>query len=547
MKPEPGVYPREKPRTTESHAEILVYESLKAHLPAGWYAWHSLRLRENDGIFGEGDFVVADPDRGLLAVEVKGGNVEQRDGRWFQNGHAMHPDPRTQGNEFVRKLISRLERDACAPSAYGVATCFPDVSFDAPPDQDDLSRTIIGKQDLPWLDERLKSLMEHALPRSRRPRGRWIDHLHKIWGETWIPKLGLGHRAHLEDTERAKLDADQVRILDMVEANSNLLVEGGAGTGKTLIAREAACRFAEKGGRVLLLCFTNALAEWLRKSIAIPNVRVAALGKLALDIKRSTGTALNEPSDKSGWDQLLLEVAADILPGIVRDWDTVLLDEAQDLSAVDWDLMGELSRDKRFWVFHDPAQHFWTDRDLPNFVIQFVQVRLPSAYRCPLPIMALANAYRDAGTLDGARDSIRSAIADGTIGIVACPSDSSAPDKIASEIGKFLSAGFKPSDIAVVSVRGQNAARNSGLTRIGAYRLVKADDPRAQNEIIDDTFLRFKGLERPAVIVTDLNLIHDRREVRMYIAITRALSALRIVAPRDAISADPILTKFSVN
>ena len=84
------------------------------------------------------------------------------------------------------------------------------------------------------------------------------------------------------------------------------------------------------------------------------------------------------------------------------------------------------------------------------------------------------------------------------------------------------------------------------MTRIGAYRLVKADDPKAENEIVDDTFLRFKGLERPAVIVTDLNLIHDRREVRMYIAITRALSALRIVAPRDAVLADQILTKFSV-
>lgn len=117
MKPEPGLYPREKPRTTESHAEILVYESLKAHLPAGWYAWHSLRLRENDGIFGEGDFVVADPDRGLRAVEVKSGNIEQRDGRWFQNVRAMRPIPRAQGNELVRKLISRLERDACAPSA----------------------------------------------------------------------------------------------------------------------------------------------------------------------------------------------------------------------------------------------------------------------------------------------------------------------------------------------------------------------------------------------------------------------------------------------
>ena len=48
------------------------------------------------------------------------------------------------------------------------------------------------------------------------------------------------------------------------------------------------------------------------------------------------------------------------------------------------------------------------------------------------------------------------------------------------------------------------------------------------------------------MIVTDLNLIHDRREVRMYIAITRALSALQDRCARDAISADPILlTKFS--
>jgi len=53
----------------------------------------------------------------------------------------------------------------------------------------------------------------------------------------------------------------------MVERNSNLLVEGGAGTGKTLTAREAACRFATKGEHVLLLCFTNALAEWLRRTI----------------------------------------------------------------------------------------------------------------------------------------------------------------------------------------------------------------------------------------------------------------------------------------
>jgi hypothetical protein len=40
--------------------------------------------------------------------------------------------------------------------------------------------------------------------------------------------------------------------------------------------------------------------------------------------------------------------------------------------------------------------------------------------------------------------------------------------------------------------------------RIGARQLVKADDSAAESEIAEDTFLRFKGLERPALIVTDL-------------------------------------------
>jgi superfamily I DNA and RNA helicase len=330
----------------------------------------------------------------------------------------------------------------------------------------------------------------------------------------------------------------------MIERASKLLVEGGAGTGKTLLAREAACRFAAKGSRVLLVCFTNALADWLRRTITFSGVRVASLGKLALELARSTVASTREPSDRDGWDRLVLSVAADVLPKITRDWDVVILDEAQDLADVDWEFVIELARDKRFWVFHDPAQHFWTDRHLHKEVVTFTPIQLPDAHRCPKEIMALADAYRDISTLASGDESIRSAISQGTIGIAACPSETSVPDKIANEIGKLRSAGFRPEDIAIVSVRGQSAAGTFGLERIGAYRLVKADDPAATNEIVVDTFLRFKGLERPAVIVTDLNLIHDRKETRMYIAITRALTALRIVAPLPAILVDQVLAPF---
>lgn len=541
MKPQAGVHPRELPRTTESHAEIQVYKSLKSGLPESWYAWHSLRLMENSGIFGEGDFVIAAPERGLLALEVKGGNIQQRDGRWFQNGAPMKDDPRAQGNYFVRKLIARLKAEDCSPPAFGVGTCFPDASFDAAPGEDDLRHTTIGKQDLAWIGERLKTLINYALPAPHRAKGYWIEQLHKIWGETWIPSLSLGKRARLAEEECAKLDEYQIRTLNMLDRASQLLIEGGAGSGKTLIAREAARRFAEQGANVLFICFTNALADWLRRSIDSPNIQVWALGKLALEQARVSGRDTAEPKDKEGWDRLVLSITADALPKLKRDWDAVVLDEAQDLSEVDWMFALELARDKRFWVFHDPAQHFWNDRQLPGAVLRFTPIQLQDAHRCPAAILALANCYRDSSQFESSKQSILAAIADETIGSVVCPSVTSIPDRIANEVGRLRSAGFKPSDIAIVSVRGQLGGGTFGLDRIGAYRLVKADDPSAESEIVDDTFLRFKGLERPAVIVADLHLIKEPRDVRMYIALTRALTAVRIVAPRDSFLADPIL------
>jgi hypothetical protein len=162
-----------------------------------------------------------------------------------------------------------LKRDGCSPPAYGVGTCFPDVPFDAAPKEDDLRHTTVGKQDLVWIGERLKTLIGYALPAPGCAKGRWIEQLHRIWGETWIPSLNLGNRG-VAKAELAKLDEYKLRTLNMLEGAPQLLVEGGAGSGKTLIAREAARRFAEKDANVLLICFTNALADWLRRSIDFP-------------------------------------------------------------------------------------------------------------------------------------------------------------------------------------------------------------------------------------------------------------------------------------
>jgi hypothetical protein len=38
-----GLWPREKPRPTDSHAELNVYEALRHQLPNSWIGWHALR------------------------------------------------------------------------------------------------------------------------------------------------------------------------------------------------------------------------------------------------------------------------------------------------------------------------------------------------------------------------------------------------------------------------------------------------------------------------------------------------------------------------
>jgi hypothetical protein len=64
------IYPKDGPRSRTSAGEVAIYEALARQLPDGWTAWHSLRLRTGDAWEGEGDFVVADPHRGFLVIDL---------------------------------------------------------------------------------------------------------------------------------------------------------------------------------------------------------------------------------------------------------------------------------------------------------------------------------------------------------------------------------------------------------------------------------------------------------------------------------------------
>lgn len=94
----------------------------------------------------------------------------------------------------------------------------------------------------------------------------------------------------------------------------------------------------------------------------------------------------------------------------------------------------------------------------------------------------------------------------------------------------------------MLSLRGRDAKESIvHQNRLGAQDVASATDPNAFSHVVCDTFLRFKGLERPAVIVTDLRLVKGEYHRRMHIAVSRATTVLRVVAAEDQMKGDKVL------
>lgn len=88
---------------------------------------------------GEADFVIVDPEAGVLVVEVKGGSIACRDGVWLQGERDAHPSETIRPHEQARGGMHVLRKRISAELAgaekvlFGHLVWFPDVDLaDAP-------------------------------------------------------------------------------------------------------------------------------------------------------------------------------------------------------------------------------------------------------------------------------------------------------------------------------------------------------------------------------------------------------------------------------
>ena len=533
----PGLYPQAGPRPTTSRAEQALYRALGTGLPEGWTAWHSLRVRTGRGFEGEGDFVIAVPGRGVILLEVKGGALEVRDGQWLQNGRRLERMPREQALGFRATLLNKLKEGGLRELPFfAVAVAFPDTAFSVEPTQGDVQGALLGQQDLPYLSDALPELASRLLDGKRVPADdAWIAALHALWGHTWAPRLTLGDRVRLRADELLPLDADQVAVLDLVDENERLLVSGGPGTGKTLVARELCGRFEARGKRPVLLCSTRALATALRAG-GLKNswtVRQFAAELLEATTQTVQDGAPQEQWTAETWDRVPTLVAERGIEPVRELFDAVIVDEAQDLSDSDWTFVRALSDGRPLWAFMDEGQRFWDERQCPRELFP-ASFKLPGRYRCPDALARFADQYRAATAgapppPDGAFDELR---------VVPVDDEAALESAVVAEIHRARKDGARPEHIAVLSLGGQTRTTLCARGDIGGVPVVRADDPDAHDALVADTFLRFKGLERPYVIVTELARGTKKYDVRMHVALTRATVGCVVVATREAIAGD---------
>lgn len=540
----PCLYPRNVPRPTDSAGEIILYNALNKSLPKGWYAWHSLRIRTNRNWNGEGDFIIGVPERGIIIIEVKSGNISQIDGRWFQNGIPLPDSPLEQLLEYREKFFTRCREIGCDHGQVEPVVCFPDISFIKEPSEDDLRGHLIGAQDIPYIGEWLEDFSERWLSPARKPpTGLWVDQIHSLWGENWVPSVTLGQELREHRQTFMELDCQQLEVFDRLMSNRRIRVHGPAGSGKTVLARQCAIKESCEGRKVLYLCYTEPLAKWLSHGFETERIRVNTVKKFAAGLLKHSGEITSFPKTTEEWMSTPYS-AINIIPD-ESPWDTIVIDEAQDMTEEDWLLIELLLKEHiSCYVFYDQSQTFWPERRLPEFVTTFMEYPLGKQYRSKDGIWEFAQMY--AGKSQN-KELVNKAISDGIIKIITINNPNRLKIEIGNEINRLKGQNVALEDIVIISLAGETRSSVIHWNEINGQKLCRADAEEAATNLVNDTFLRVKGLERPVVIIVEHELSVDKNiDVRMHIALSRATDAVRIILSEESAEKDNCISCLAI-
>jgi len=547
-----------------SPGEREIFENLKGD-PAthDWTVLHSLDVAHHlKQISGEIDFVIIVPSKGVLCLEVKACTQLRRDGGVWYYGSDPNPDTRgpfkqaSQGMHSIRKRLI-AQKPHLSRVVFWSAVVFPYIEFDASSVEWHSWQVISASN---YRKTSTSSLFLNVLERARsflrtRPTASWFE---PDLGEPTNKQCGQiveVLRPDFEFFEPPKLQAirrsdeikrytqEQFGALDSMEANPRVIFTGPAGTGKTLLAIEAARRSGATGKRILLLCFNRLLGRWLEEQTADlrPQVITATLHKHML---RVAGRGVTEENPPPGfWEIELPRWATDKL---LEDdtgtniFDEIIVDEAQDILAhrsyidfLDLSLKGGLTSG-RFRFFGDfekqaiykPSGFSFDElfqTGFPQVPFYSLRVNCRNTPRVAELVHLLCGLTPRYARVLRPDDSIEPELH-------YYRDQSHQRSLLLEALEKLRRESFSGQNIVILSPKADSNCTASALGSPWKERLRPVPEITSNKQSGYCSIYAFKGLEAPAIIVIDVEKITGPDAISLfYVAITRALHRIIIL------------------
>ena len=522
-----------RPDPDAPDSERTVFAALERQLPAAWTVFHSRRVvlpsaGRAPAKECELDFLVVDPARGMLGLEVKGGVLTRDADGWRQNGKPIK-SPGEQAQHAVHALGDYLASRRLA-SAFGWGVVFPDAGCPGQLGADLPAQLIVDAESLPWADKAVEAVFRASVGAGAPMTTTEVDRLVKELAPCFALAPSLAASIGHEEAALVRLTTEQCEVIDAMAEIPRLGIKGGAGTGKSLVAMERARRLAAEGERVLLLCFNRALATWLQARA--DGFTVSTFHSLCGDLAKRTGLAASEvptgPEAQPFWREVapekLLE-ALDLLPD--ERYDAVIVDEGQDFYELWWLAVIKLLRRPEtgvLWVFYDPRQDiFGTGTALGSLGLAPATL----SFNCRNTAQIARYAYG----LVGAAPKLRPGTPEGAAVIVEhVASEAAMVDAVRKTLHRLVTGGLPSSQIMVLSPLGTKKSAVWKAETLGNLTLVEFPAAPGPNQVPFATLQRFKGLEADAVVLCDVDRSHvNITAEHLYVAASRAKHVLVVI------------------
>lgn len=536
----------------EPKSEQKVYKALTEQLPNDWLVVHSLEFIKQTSKHKshgdrEADFVIFAPDYGVLVIEVKGGGIEC-DGQtrqWYSidkhdNKHEIK-NPLSQAKDAKYEIKKHLEQRGKRNILIAHGALFPDISNINALSNHAIPKNILGGSDkLSDLKTWIISIFQYwagEQPNYDKLEASGVTIASQIYGKQVTIQQSLASKIVTEIEQQIILTNQQKSILRQLRKRKEAIIEGGAGTGKTVLALDHAQTLAHQGLKVLLLCYNEKLGNKLKeKSQGIENLYPMSFHQFCnwriKQVENDTNrklleeSAINYPNENK-FTVLMPDALINSYDISPITYDVIIIDEGQDFKDEYWLAIEELrdrNSDAKLYIFQDGNQAIYASID--ELPINSEPLFLFDNCRNTKPIHELAYQYYqgeeiEAPNIDGeptqyiVKDSLEQQAFE-------------IDKKVAELIHK---EDIKLKDIAVI-VMGDFDTAQKLLEKTKNNKIWAFKEFSPQSKVLVETAKRFKGLESKIIFLWVLNS-SNMSEKMLYVSISRARFRLWIIGDSD--------------